>query len=252
MSQADADRALFNRISESYSAKDLSPTARPARRERLIRTLAATRLQLDGGDLLEIGCGAGFSVDYLDSDWSRFVGIDYSERLIGIARQRHPGDAVEFHATSLEAFETGDRFDLIFLIGVLHHMDDPAGNLDRMFNRLKPGGWLAMNEPQNGNPLIGGLRRLRKSLDASYSEDQATLGYVEMKTLLAAAGFTDIQLQPQGYFSTPFAEVPLKPAFLFTPLSHLAISLDRLLDKAPAAGLRRLSWNLIAAARKPE
>lgn len=50
---------------------------------------------------------------------------------------------------------------------------------------------------------------------------------------------------PQGLFSTPFAEVMLKPAILTGRLSALACETDRFLERSFPDKLKRFSWNLI-------
>lgn len=63
-------------IADSYVAKDLTPYCRMARSLRLTRSLRHVPRPID--QLLEVGCGAGFSAEYLAGDYGRYVGVDYT------------------------------------------------------------------------------------------------------------------------------------------------------------------------------
>lgn len=249
--QAHQDRALFDRIAEQYCRKDLLPASRAARRQRLFQTLSAVPLPTTA-TVLEVGCGAGFSAEYLQARIGGYWGVDYSEKLIQYARARHTGSHIRFAAVPIQEFQPGQTFDLIFAIGLLHHLDDLDATLASLLPLLKPGGWFVANEPQPANPLISFARRIRKRIDANYSSDQKELTDRELRDACARHGLNSVRVLPQGFFSTPFAEVPLFPQWLTTPCSHLACLADRTLERLPGWLLQRLSWNLILAGQKPE
>jgi SAM-dependent methyltransferase len=248
--RADRDRALFDRIAREYCRKDLTPASRVARRQRLFRTLA--RVPLDGQmAVLEAGCGAGFSANYLRGRCSTYVGIDYSENLIEYARHHNAAGGAHFAAASIYDFEPEHRLDLVFMIGVLHHLADMDGALRRMFTWLKPEGWLAANEPQPGNPLVQLARRVRKRVDGSYSDDQETLSSRRLHRLFRAAGFVNVRTRPQGIISTPFAEVVLNPQFVTRPLATVACWFDTAAESLLWPLLAPVSWNLVAVGQRP-
>ena len=247
---AARDRELFDGIAERYARKDLLPASRIARRERLLRTLEAVPDLPERPAILEIGCGAGFTADYLEGRFGSYLGIDHSHRLIELAHQRHAGGAARFEVADAAALEASSGWDLVVMIGVLHHLEDPLAVLRTARRLLCPGGWVAANEPQPANPVIQLARALRKRIDPAYSEDQCTLSAGRLRSLLEAAGFDSIRIAPQGLVSTPFAEVPAPVQWLTAPLARLACRADRLLER-PAAVARWLSWNLVAAGRRP-
>ena len=249
------DRALFERISASYARKDLAPASARARKQRLLRTLAAVPRSARAADpssqdILEAGCGAGFSAVYLRGRYRTFHGIDYSANLIDYARQANAGPGVSFDAVNIKDFRPGKPFDLIFMIGVLHHMDDLHAGLTALVDLLKPGGWLLANEPQPANPVIRWLRAQRPKLDANYSAEQDQLTAAQMREAFERASLTNVRVRPQGLFSTPFAEVVLNPQWLTSPLSAAACAADTVLESALGRALQPLTWNLIAAGQK--
>ncbi|GMQ29563.1 class I SAM-dependent methyltransferase [Algoriphagus confluentis] len=241
------DKALFDAISPKYLEKDLAPQSSIARKHRLLSSLKGVNFN-ENTRVLEVGCGAGFSVNYLDKPYLAYVGVDYSQGLIDYANQYNSKPKAQFICANIKEYQPEEKFDVIFMIGVLHHFDDMQGILAHIVSFLKPGGVLVANEPQSSNPLIQGLRNLRTKLDKSYSDDQVQLIPEDLKRLYESVGLEKIQVFGQGYFSTPFAEVVLKPMWLLIPLSQFFTFIDELIMKF-FGSLTFFSWNCVAFGR---
>jgi SAM-dependent methyltransferase len=239
----DADRALFDRIARDYVRKDLTESCRIAREQRLRQTLRPIGANV--GHLLEVGCGGGFAARYLDGLYETYTGVDYSEELIGYAQRYNAGLGREFLSANIKDFVATRRFDVILMVGVLHHMPDPAGILDQLRGLLAPEGLVVVNEPQRGNPAISALRWLRKRVDSSYSPDQVEFSEGELRALFESSGY-DVKSFPQGLLSTPFAETQPFPQAISLWLSRLATrvdpALERIMKVTPA---RHLAWNAV-------
>ncbi|HTB71751.1 MAG TPA: class I SAM-dependent methyltransferase [Polyangiaceae bacterium] len=249
-----ADRALFDRIARDYVRKDLTESCRIAREQRLRQTLrhvaSVASVGARVGHLLEVGCGGGFAARYLDGLYETYTGVDYSEELVGYARQYNAGPGREFLSANIKDFETSRRFDVVLMVGVLHHMEDPAGILVQLRQLLTPAGIVVVNEPQRGNPGISALRWIRKRVDSSYSPDQVEFSEDELRELFERSGY-DVETYPQGLLSTPFAETQPFPPVVSLMLSRFATRLDptleRILQTSPA---RRLAWNAVVVGRQ--
>jgi trans-aconitate methyltransferase len=253
-SPADAarrDRELFDAIAAGYARKDLHPASRIARRHRLLRTVARVPLAPDAR-ILEVGCGAGFAAHYLAGRYAAYHGIDHAAALIDHARTRFGAPAVRFDVADVDGFETDGPYDLVLMIGVLHHLAAPEGTLRRLRGRLRPGGFLAANEPQSGNPLLQAARGIRTRIDPAYSADQRTFGAAALFRMLVDSGFDRVDVRPQGFLSTPFAEVPLGPAAWTRRLAAAACRIDAATEDALGPWLEPLSWNLVATGRRPD
>ena len=244
------DRELFDRIAAEYTRKDVHPAARLARRHRLEQTLAAAELPRDAS-VLEIGCGAGFSAEYLRGRFSRYLGVDYSEELIAWARRHHERDGVRFEAADAAHYEPAEKFDAVLMIGVVHHFENIPRMLSRIARFVRPGGLLIANEPHPGNPAIRAARSVRKRIDPSYSPDQRELSEAELLAELEGAGLENVRVVPQGLLTTPFAEVPLGPTALTVPIVRAACAVDGILERSLGPALSALTWNLIAIGRRP-
>jgi 2-polyprenyl-3-methyl-5-hydroxy-6-metoxy-1,4-benzoquinol methylase len=238
------DQALFDAISPKYLEKDLAPQSAIARKHRLLSSLENLHFD-ENTRVLEVGCGAGFSVKYLDKPYAEYVGVDYSKGLIDYAKQYNSSPKAQFICANIKEYLPEEKFDVIFMIGVLHHFDDMQGILAHIFSLLKPGGVVVANEPQASNPLIQGLRTLRTKLDKSYSDDQVQLLPDNLKELYKAVGLQEIQMFGQGYFSTPFAEVVLKPTWIIHGLSISSIKLDKIIQSVSWSPVKKISWNVV-------
>ena len=243
------DRDLFNRISQHYVRKDLMPASRAARQLRLNQTLRHGPA-FSAPDVLEVGCGGGFAADYLKGIYGTYLGIDYADELIRYAQVKNASPEASFQAINAKDLPTDQKFDIIFMIGVLHHLDNPDAVLQQLSDSLKPGGWMIANEPQRNNPLIQSMRYIRRKIDRQYSEDQIEYSKSELTQLFHTAGYEGIEVHPQGIFSTPFAEVimPLQP--ISYPIASLTCHIDRWLERRAPRAMQYISWNLIVQGRK--
>ncbi len=95
-----------------------------------------------GTYFLDAGCGAGRNSYWAMSYGARAgVAIDLDERSLDAARknlEKFP-DA-EVRKCSIYDIPFKDEFDIVFSIGVVHHLSDPALAVRRLASAAKPGG----------------------------------------------------------------------------------------------------------------
>lgn len=243
------DRELFDRIASEYGTKDLLPAVRVARRRRTVATWPAEVAYAD--QLLDVGCGAGFASVYLDGLYGRYTGIDYSEELIRLAGRLNERDDRQFLVRDAMTFVPPVEPDVIFMVGVLHHMPDPRAALRHFFKILKPGGWLVANEPQATNPVIQGARRIRGRIDRGYSDDQDQYRPSVLRRLAQDAGFSSVRSAGQGLLTTPFAEVRVPGQRVLAPWVGLLSGIDAVAERTThLPGLSRMTWNVVLTAHK--
>ena len=91
------------------------------------------------GKLLDIGSAAGFLAKGFQQRGWTVQGIEPSP-----AMSAHACDKEQIPTTnsSLETFETNEKFDLILLVQVIAHLEDPQATLKKIHTLLKPGGHL--------------------------------------------------------------------------------------------------------------
>jgi SAM-dependent methyltransferase len=111
-----------------------------------------------GGRVADIGCGHGASTILMAQAFPRssFVGLDYHDKSIAIARQRAAAQGVTgniaFEVKRAAEFE-GSEFDLVCFMDCLHDLGDPVGALARCRKALKPDGKVLLVEPYAGDRL---------------------------------------------------------------------------------------------------
>ena len=93
-----------------------------------------------GQQILDIACGTGALFDTLLSKQpARLVGVDVSDRMISIAREKYPLPCVELFAMDILDFtETG--FDTAFIYSAYPHFSDKASLARAVWKALRPGG----------------------------------------------------------------------------------------------------------------
>ena len=130
----------------------------------MIGAMSARRLTLEnyagiqpGLRILDIGCGPGYIVEYLPK--CEYVGFDLDERYIAYAKD-HYGDRHQFHCRTFDAeqVENFEKFDLVLMNGLLHHVDD-----DLAHELIK----LSRNALKEDGKLL--------SLDGCYKQGQSSL-----------------------------------------------------------------------------
>ena len=84
----------------------------------------------EGLSVLELGCGTGDLLDDLKP--ARGVGIDFSGKMLELAREKHP--QLEFRQLDIDAMEPwGETFDIIILSDVIGHLED----IEEVLRRLR-------------------------------------------------------------------------------------------------------------------
>ena len=92
---------------------------------------------INGHSLLDIGCGTGLVLDYLDP--KHYVGIDPSSGMLAKLKQKHPDKTRQTVCTPLRSYVGNKRFDLaVALFGSASYLTDEE--ILRIPTLLNPGG----------------------------------------------------------------------------------------------------------------
>ncbi len=164
----------------------------------------------DGGTLLEVGCGTGHWSEYFGTKGFDVTGVDVSEPMIAIARQRKNvrGDFVVADAAKLPFSD--DSFDVVAAITSLEFVAEAAQVVAEMVRCVKKTG---------GTLIVGALNRL-----SAYNQRKKR----RTGSMYASAHMSSPS--EMGALLAPFGQ----PAVLvagFVPRSEALVSLAPLLER---------------------
>lgn len=123
-------RSAYNDWSKNYDS-NINKT-----RDLEAISLRETLQNLKFKSCLEIGCGTGKNTEWLVTKADKIVAVDFSERMLAVAKNKINSPKVEFiQADILEAwnFTSGRLFDLVTFSLVLEHIQE----LELIFQKVK-------------------------------------------------------------------------------------------------------------------
>jgi SAM-dependent methyltransferase len=116
----------------------------PGRRATAARLLDLIAEHVPAGRLVDVGCGPGLLLDEARARGYDTVGLELSRDAASYARDALGLDVREL---PLEEFDDPDGFDVVTLVDVLEHLDDPVGGIERCARLLRPGGVVCIATP---------------------------------------------------------------------------------------------------------
>lgn len=193
----EQQRKHFNQISEQYFRARNHPN------HLLLKELIWSgflrrnaRIAPEVTRVLEPMCGMAEGYEILrrnlvpNLDYS---GFDYSENMVEIARTAHPELKIEWN--DVTAFQAkGEPFDLIILIGGLHHVYSRTRDvLENLRESLRPGGYFVSFEPTHDNWLSRRVRqRIYKTNDLFDDDTEQGFEYRDLDEHFRRAGYAKV------------------------------------------------------------
>ncbi len=87
-----------------------------------------------GSKVLEVGCATGEILNVTDPEYG--VGIDISPEMIKIASAKFP--KYNFVNTSIDDFESDEKFDYVLVVDVIHHVYDVIAFFNKIYQFCHP------------------------------------------------------------------------------------------------------------------
>ncbi len=140
-----------------------------------------------GGKLLDLGCGSGEPISaYALSCGFQLTGLDFSEAMIALARQRHP--EARWLIQDMRSIQLAERFDGIYSWDGSFHltMDEQRDLLGRVTDLLHPGGSFMLTIGTAEGEVLGTVEGERVY--------HASLAPEEYRQRLHELGFEKIEL----------------------------------------------------------
>jgi len=174
-----------------------------------------------GGRVADVGCGHGASAILMAQAFpkSTFLGIDYHESSIAVARERATqaglADRIRFEvATPRVLASSEEKFDLVCFMDSLHDMGDPLEAVWASRQAMAPSGALMLVEPfakDHSEENVGPVARMYYSASAGLCTQNALsqggryslgaqAGATQLLAILKDAGFRSARVAME----TPF------------------------------------------------
>ncbi|MBI3559611.1 class I SAM-dependent methyltransferase [Candidatus Gottesmanbacteria bacterium] len=174
--------AVYNAMAEKY-AKKLNDFAPLPERKKFIALLP------NHAHILDVGCGPGRDADYFTANGSSVTGVDFSEKLLEIARLRVPQALFYKQDFRLLHFPK-QSFDGIWACASLLHLkrDEVPMVLNNFFQLLKSGGILFIMVKEGK-----GEADVAEELSSNLSRHFIYFQREELKKLLKNTGFEVVE-----------------------------------------------------------
>lgn len=122
--------------------------------------------------VLVVGPGPGVGLEEAAKRAARVIGVDPSEEMLGLCRERC-GDGVELRkGTAEETGEADAAVDVVLSVNNVHHWEDRAAGIAELFRVLKPGGRLVLSAHEKWLPVSRHL----------LAEELETAGFADVQT----------------------------------------------------------------------
>lgn len=154
-----------------------------------------------GAKILDVGCGSGDKSDYLIKKGFNLTGIDFSEKMIEIAKRDVP-EGIFFVMDMLGSEEVEGSFDAIFMQASLLHIPkkDAQSVVSKFVHKLNKGGvfLVAVKETKPNRPE----EEIKTEDDYGYKYDRFFSYFTsdEIKTILKNANISVLceDVKPTG------------------------------------------------------
>ncbi|MFA6030788.1 MAG: class I SAM-dependent methyltransferase [Elusimicrobiota bacterium] len=159
------------------------------------------RLFVQRGELLDVGCSAGFFLEKLGDGFSKH-GIEKDPAAVALARERNPaiGAVIQEGELGKDDLIPGS-YDVITMRGVIEHLPDPRMAVRRVAELLRPDGWYYVTATPNTDSFCAEAYREKWN---QFDPIQHIYCF-SAKTLGRLCGEFGLKLEAQAY---PYLETP--------------------------------------------
>jgi ubiquinone/menaquinone biosynthesis C-methylase UbiE len=248
--QENVERALRER---EFHNQVFSDTSREATDKYYSVTRSSRAIYKDlirdgcaGKRALEYGCGPGGAAFELAHMGAQVTAIDISDVAIAQALEsasRQGLTTIDFRQMNAEKMEFPDAsFDLVFGLGILHHLDLKEA-LAELSRTLRKDGKAVFLEPLGHNPLIRLYRWLTPQMRSADEHPLLMSDFALMRRY-----FGGVEMRP--YHMSSLAAVPLRRTRGFEPALAVLEKLDTALFRVlPFVG--RYAWMVLIVLSDP-
>jgi len=166
-------------------------------------------------NVLEFGCGVNYLVPYWLLTKNNVVGFDVSKETVFllkdvVKRLNLPDKSLQLCVGDADLVSFDQKFDIININNVLHHIDDKRGTLSKLRKMLKKNGKILIVEPNYYYPfrwivetdIFGKFNFVKKYFEKNYliEENEKAIKFKELKQLIKDMNFkTEVNIKDPNY-----------------------------------------------------
>ena len=193
--KVDYEESYWGQISDPDGIIRNRLTERDKQVENIKQEIAFINQQ-QPGKIVDIGCGLGFLLSAIDSQWKKH-GVEISK----FASQYAENWGEIFHGTVEEANYQNGYFDVVVIHHVIEHIEKPEVMIQEIYRILREGGHLIIATPDFDS---GCARRFGKNYRLLHDDTHISLfSYESMLRFLRDFGFL-IDHVEFPFFETPY------------------------------------------------
>lgn len=138
----------------------------------------------EGKSALEVGCGSGSATEKLCKLFKDIEVVEPSQKNVALLKSRVPD--VRCHEMLLEDFSTTRKYDFVFFLNVIEHVEDPVESLKSLAELVKHEGLIFISGPncmslnRRAGYKMGVLENYEKMAPKDYEVGHRRLYTVDM------------------------------------------------------------------------
>lgn len=127
---------FFDKCAPSWDAEMIKD-------DNIISTILNNSGVYAGIDVLDVACGTGVLFDdYLNRNVASLTGIDISQQMVEIAKDKYPN--IDVICADVEEYNFGKQFDVVMVYNAFPHFPNPQKLIERLASLTKQGGHLSI------------------------------------------------------------------------------------------------------------
>lgn len=176
-----------------------------------VLALLKTSLNMQPGQkVLDAGCGpAGAFIALPDYEVTAFDPLldTYNETLDHFKKEMYPG--VNFVTESLENFNSGDLYDVIFCMNAINHVAQIGDAFQTLYRHCKPGGRMVVSIDAHNYKFVKYFLRTHPHADILHPHQYSLAEYEDMLTSMGCT-IVQTELTKKEFFFNHYILVAVK------------------------------------------